>query len=124
MEKAPVQAPVPKNHFMLFPLLCGREGGLISAGRLFLLNLFLFYFYFIKPPSGIFQRSNPALQSEELSASSSSRGMMLSLTRRLSVGSEMSLPHLTDALGSSLVAQQCAGAPFVTETKCFTRLEL
>lgn len=64
------------------------------------------------------------LESEELSVSTSKREMMLSLTMRLSVGSEMSLPHLTDAVGSSLVSEECTGAPFVTDTKCFTRLQL
>lgn len=49
---------------------------------------------------------------------------MFSLTMRLSVGSEMSLPHLADAVGSSLVSEKCTGAPFVADTKCFTRLEL
>lgn len=64
------------------------------------------------------------LESEELSVSTTKREMMLSLTMRLSVGSEMSLPRLADAVGSSLVSQQCTGAPFVTDTKRFTRLEL
>lgn len=76
------------------------------------------------PSSGTFQRSNSALEGEELSASTRKREMVFSLTMRLSVGSEMSLPHLADAVGSCLVSEECAPAPFVTDTKCFTRLEL